>query len=1473
MRKKKLSFVLIAGILCSVLPQHTYSAAKTEKSDVILEYYNIDFDQKNDTKNTFVNKAYSGRGFGYWSKGSTPDPVEVRQSLEERSPPTGDMALTITNPGTGGCYTVGNSSTLPENEYLDCVTWYELSFKFDNAVTSMHMEGAGYIFQINSDGELWLGGLKNNVFSGSKAIDVTILPDTWYTLVIAADNVNKYNGCETRFYAWLNNRPLETSVTPISGCANTINSSYAKKYEVQRHVIWYATPENILSKLWLDDIRIFTSGSAVKDSGFDGVGSAFDSFKSLFDGNILIYDKSCRASVDGKIVQIDPNNENIKPIIKDGAAFIPCDFLASALGKAHIVSDDSVIIKDGATSVALQNGSESFYVNNKYQKLSAAPFSRHGVLYVPMKDLCEAFGIPFSQNENGIFISGNMANLSWSDKDDYRTLSKALRDVIYEPTPSAEEIISALRRNNPDGQHPRLLINSQSVDKLKAKISSGVCRSYMNTVINYADCYLVSPRIENNNSLLLYTARDALKRVENLGFAYLMTGRSEYADAAIDVIMTVCSDEFPNWNPQHFLAVSEMSAAVALGYDWCYDRLTAEQKTFIQNALIQKSFLPVMEDYNNAHRLRPFNWSCWDSFAYPNNWVAVCAAGTSMAALAVGDEDLGSFADAGSIVSEGIDRLKDLQDSYMPDGGMVDGTSYWRYATTYMVSLIASLESALSTDYTIMNAPGINLTFDWMMQMLGPAGLYNFDSNDAVFIDSPEFRWFALKSGNSKYAKLRDEHIAEHNIIPSYRDILWYDSDSDGGNIFYNRNYVCRGAVNTVSLSGGANRSDSWISMFCHFMNKSVNSMQDFDGSFILDMLGERWALDLGSESGMYSTSEIPRWEYYRARAEGHNTVLVDPNEGFDHNPAAYSVQKCFKSNDASAMTIYDFTQQLAFRGVTSWLRGIYLDKQTQCVTVQDEISVSDRAPYYWFMHTDADITLSDNRRTALLTKNGKQIRAYLVSEDTSIAFEIMDAEPLPTSPHPNQDSNDGVRKLTVHKSDAAKINMAVRFVPVTGIKPNESAYLPLQSWELLSIPETQRLVTVNNSYADSAGGKFYTPGSIVSIHAGERDGYTFSGWSTDDVFLFNASSTKVCFEMPDKNVDITANWTKNTGLGVCSEYYDIDFDNPVDTDTAWTNKAISDLSFQYLPSLSLPSLAEINPFLLKPSDKGNNCAVFTHSGTGGYYVVGNPEYWKPEQYINKVTWYELTFKFEDTVKNMYMEGVGFPFEITEDGELWIGGLSGANVIHGDRALNASILPDRWYRLVIAADNINKYNDTETMYYAWLNGKPILTSTFSAVGCADVTPAYIPDATDTERQILLVSNSAPAKGRLLLDDIKIYTSENAVAAYPKAGESSRFCDYSYSQNGSEVTCTLIYSGEPDAGYIFVNAVYETNRNGNNVLKSVAASPAAVGADGLLSQTCAVTAVSGNIVKSFLWSPETLSPCAPNGVYIVPAGGK
>lgn len=79
---------------------------------------------------------------------------------------------------------------------------------------------------------------------------------------------------------------------------------------------------------------------------------------------------------------------------------------------------------------------------------------------------------------------------------------------------------------------------------------------------------------------------------------------------------------------------------------------------------------------------------------------------------------------------------------------------------------------------------------------------------------------------------------------------------------------------------------------------------------------------------------------------------------------------------------------------------------------------------------------------------------------------------------------------------------------------------------------QTQYAVTVNGSYADASGEGKYAAGSVVTVRAGSRSGYTFNGWTSSGIKFDDASAAETTFTMPEGSVTVTANWTRDGGSG-----------------------------------------------------------------------------------------------------------------------------------------------------------------------------------------------------------------------------------------------------------------------------------------------------------------------------------------------------
>ena len=201
-------------------------------------------------------------------------------------------------------------------------------------------------------------------------------------------------------------------------------------------------------------------------------------------------------------------------------------------------------------------------------------------------------------------------------------------------------------------------------------------------------------------------------------------------------------------------------------------------------------------------------------------------------------------------------------------------------------------------------------------------------------------------------------------------------------------------------------------------------------GSFILEALGVRWAIDLGSERQTYMghTHKFSRWDFYRTRAEGQNTLVMNPGKGPDQKvPAAAPIAR-FESTQERATAVVDLSQ--AYAAHAEQVRRTFTMIDRRHVTVCDEVRAAKPVDLWWFMHTRAAVKLDADGRGATLSQDGKQLRVE-IAEPTGARLQAMDAKPLPTSPDPPiQARNHGSRKLAVHLPRITELKLTVRLLP-----------------------------------------------------------------------------------------------------------------------------------------------------------------------------------------------------------------------------------------------------------------------------------------------------------------------------------------------------------------------------------------------------------------------------------------------------------
>ena len=128
-----------------------------------------------------------------------------------------------------------------------------------------------------------------------------------------------------------------------------------------------------------------------------------------------------------------------------------------------------------------------------------------------------------------------------------------------------------------DNQHPRLMMNEGSFDRLKERLAVSPTFAILhNSVLaelekEIKDGKDLEYKFDVSGKRLLQVSRRALYRITHSAYAYKMTSDRKYLSYVEDQLNAVCS--FPDWNESHYLDVAEMALGVSVAYDWLYDEL------------------------------------------------------------------------------------------------------------------------------------------------------------------------------------------------------------------------------------------------------------------------------------------------------------------------------------------------------------------------------------------------------------------------------------------------------------------------------------------------------------------------------------------------------------------------------------------------------------------------------------------------------------------------------------------------------------------------------------------------------------------------------------------------------------------------------------------------------------------------------------------------------------------------------------
>lgn len=706
------------------------------------------------------------------------------------------------------------------------------------------------------------------------------------------------------------------------------------------------------------------------------------------------------------------------------------------------------------------NASGKVRYQGKTVDLSQKPKVENNKIYVPItafsKEVLKKYVFYF---ETGMYIVSDtefaLDTEGWEEfcKREFQVITDTnsvdeLNSFLSFERPSVDKIAADFNEATQEGSaHPRILVKQDAFDRIKNNYKNDkTLNDIVTKVLEEADKYAAKEPLEygfQDTFRQNFRSGEFSARMLYIGFAWKITGDRKYFEAGWKNLEKVCS--YPDYNTCHILDTGEWNTGLAVGYDWFYDGFSEEQRVYVRDAILNKSLKELADGYYGRISSESPGSQRWTSFKWMSNYNAVMNSGTITAALAVAEDAPDYCFD---VVKNGLRSIEYTLFALSPDGGWAESPSYWGMTMEYYLFAVSSLINATGNDYGLTKYKGVDNTLSYIISLNGPCGVNNFHdaAETSGYTTNALYMPLSQLFDDMKGYTVRKAHVESGETRPEIFDALFYDvNNHDKADI---DKLIITEGVESFAFNADSDWKSGGLFLSGHFGLTSCYHSQNDTGTFVLDMLGERWAMDLGPEDyNLNNVGGVPLWATYRRRAEGHNIMVINPGEQYNQTEGLFIPITKSAYNEYGGYVITDM--EGVYADTTAMKTGYYVGNNYRTVTIRNEMDLKKQSDLYWFMHTRANVVVEGN--TAYLTQHGKSVKVTVGTNADEVELSVMNARPMSTSPDPaGQNQNEGIRKLAIKMKGKGHVDLTVQIAPMGESAANAPLMdKPIDEWEL----------------------------------------------------------------------------------------------------------------------------------------------------------------------------------------------------------------------------------------------------------------------------------------------------------------------------------------------------------------------------------------------------------------------------------------